>query len=86
MDLILPLFLENNALDAELEAFCSSDPEYRNAKQQFYETAEEISRRVGFDLYDAFERSFGTYLDRTAELYYLFGLGFRQELLRAIGG
>ncbi len=86
MNLILPLLLENEALDAELEAFCDSDPKYLKAKQQFFEAAEEISRRVGFDLYDAFERSFSAYLYRTADLYYLFGLGFRQEVLRAIGG
>ncbi len=86
MNLILPLFLENDALDDELEAFCNSDPKYLEAKQQFYEAAEDIAQRVGFDLYDAFERSFGVYLSRTADLYYLFGLGFRQEVLRAIGG
>ncbi len=83
---ILPLLLENDALDAELEAFCNSDPKYLKARQQFYETAEKISQRVGFDLYDTFERSFGAYMSRTAGLYYLFGLGFRQEVLRAIGG
>ncbi len=85
MNLILPLLLENEALDAELEAFCGSDPKYLDLKRQFYETAEEVSRRIGFDLYDAFERSFSAYLYRTADLYYLFGLGFRQELLRVIG-
>ncbi len=85
MNMLPSLFLENDILDAELEAFCDNDPKYLKAKQQFYETAEEVFRRVGFDLYDAFERSFNAYLYRTADLYYLFGLGFRQELLRAIG-
>ncbi len=86
MNLILPLFLENEAIDDQIEAFCNSSPEYRKAKQQFYEAAKDIAQRVGFDLYDAFESSFGVYLSRTADLYYLFGLGFRQEVLRAIGG
>ena len=85
MNTLLPMLLENDALDAELEAFCTNDPEYLIARQQFYEAANEIAQRVGFNMYDTFERSFGAYLSRTADLYYLFGLGFRQELLKAIG-
>jgi len=86
MNILPSLLPKNDALDAELETFCNSDPEYLKIRQQFYETAEKIAQRVGFDLYDAFETSFSAYLYRTADLYYLFGLGFRQELLRAIGG
>ncbi len=86
MNTVLHLLLENEAIDDRIEEFCNSDPEYLKAKQQFYEAQEELVKRIGLDLYDAFERSFGAYLYRTADLYYLFGLGFRQEVLQAIGG
>jgi len=86
MNTVLRLFLENEAIDDRIEEFCNSDPEYLRAKQQFYEAEEELVKRIGLDLYDAFERSFSQYLYRTADLYYLFGLGFRQEVLRAMGG
>ena len=85
MNTLQSLFLENDALDSEMETFCTNDPKYLQARQQFYEIAEEIAKHVGLDLYNAFEKSFHTYLYRTADLYYLFGLGFRQELLHAIG-
>lgn len=86
MNTLPSLFLENNALDAELEKFCTNDPEYLKIKQEFYKTADEIAALVGFDRYDAFERSFGAYLYRTADLYYLYGLGLRQDILRVMGG
>jgi len=86
MNILPSLFLKNDALDAELEAFCTNDPKYLKERQQFYETAEEIAKLIGPDLYNTFEKSFNLYLYRTADLYYLFGLGFRQELLRAIDG
>lgn len=86
MNAIMPLLLENDALDAEIEAFCVSDPEYLKTKQEFYKTANEIAALVGFDLYDVFEKSFSAYLFRTADLYYLYGLGLRQDILQAIGG
>ncbi len=86
MNLILPLFLENEAIDDRIEEFCNSDPKYLEARQQFYEAQDELAERIGPGLYDAFERSFNIYLNRTADLYYLFGLGFRQEILRALGG
>lgn len=84
MNLLPSLFL-NDTIDAELESFCTSDPEFIAAKQAFYKTAHEIAEQIGFDEFDAFERSFHTYMYRTADLYYLFGLGFRQEVLQSMG-
>lgn len=83
MNTLSSLFL-NDTVDAEIEAFCASDPEYLKTKQEFYETAEKIALRVGFDLYDAFEKSLGAYWTRASDLYYLYGLGFRQEVLRSL--
>ena len=85
MNTLPSLFLENDAIDAEMEAFCRSDPEYLEMKQRFDEASEEIAKLVGFNVYDAFERSFWDYFFHTANLYYLFGLGLRQEILQAMG-
>ena len=81
----LPSLFLNDTIDAEIEAFCASDPEFAKAKQEFYENANQIAKLVGPGLYDAFERGFSRYLNRTADLYYLYGLGLRQAVLQTIG-
>lgn len=85
MNALPSLLLHNDDLEAQLESFCANDPEFASAKEQFYETANQIAHLVGFDLYDTFEKGFSQYLYRTADLYYLFGLGLRQEILQALG-
>ena len=84
MNSISSLFL-NDTIDAEIEAFCASDPEFVEAKRQFYAAAHEIKKLVGRDLYNALETSFGAYWLRASDLYYLYGLGLRQEILQTIG-
>ena len=81
----LPSIFLNDTIDAEIEAFCASDPEFVSAKEQFYAAAHEIAELVSRDLYDAFETSFGAYWTRASDLYYLYGLGLRQDILRAMG-
>ncbi len=84
MNTLLSLFL-NETIDTEIESFCASDPEFVIRQQQFDATAHKIAELVGYDLYDAFEVSLGTYWRRASDLYYLYGLGLRQEVLRAMG-
>ncbi|RKI71047.1 hypothetical protein D7V91_01715 [bacterium 1xD42-67] len=84
MDAIQSLFLNDTVID-EIETFCANDPELVRRKQRFYSTADEIAKLAGHDLYDAFEKSLGDYLYRTADLYYLYGLGLRQEIFRTLG-
>ena len=85
MNSITSLLFDNEILEAEIEAFCANDPKYLQTMQQFEKAAEEIAKHVGHDLYNTFEKSFNMYLYRTADLYYLFGLGLRQDLLQAMG-
>ena len=80
----LPSLFLNDAIDAEIEAFCASDPKFVEAKQQFYAAAHEVKKLVGRDLYDALETSLGTYWNRASDLYYLYGLGLRQEILQVL--
>ena len=84
MEKLKILFLENPDLAEQIEAFCEQNPAFLKAKLEFYETAHEIARIAGYDLYDRFERRLGDYLDCYTGLYYLFGLGLRQEVLSAL--
>ena len=81
----LPSLFLNDTIDAEIEAFCASDPEFISAKEQFHATARKIEALIGPDLYDALETSLGAYWPRATDLYYLYGLGLRQDILRAMG-
>ena len=78
------LFLDNLELDEAISAFLAQDPEFVQAEQEFYETAHEIAQLVGFERYDRFERRLGRYTARLSVIHYLFGLGLRQEVLRAM--
>ena len=55
MNTLSTLFLNNEALDAEIAAFCAEDPEFISTEQAFYDTAHKIAQIAGFDLYDEFE-------------------------------
>lgn len=78
------LFLDSPNLDEKIVSFLAQDPEFAQAEQEFYETAHEIAQLVGFERYDRFERRLGRYTARLSVIHYLFGLGLRQEVLRAM--
>ena len=81
----LPSLFLNDTIVTEIETFCASDPEFMRTKQEFYKITDQIETLASPDLYDAFEKGLWAYLYRTADLYYLYGLGLRQEVLRTIG-
>ena len=83
-DKIKMLFLDNPEMTEQIEAFCQRDPLFSKVKLEFYETAHEIAQIVGYELYDRFEQRFGLYTARSSDLYYLFGLGLRQEVVSAL--
>ena len=81
----LPSLFLNDTIVTEIEAFCASDPEFMRTKQEFYKITDQIETLASPDLYNAFEKGLWAYLYRTADLYYLYGLGLRQDILWAIG-
>ncbi len=83
-DAIKMLFVDNPEIDEAVKEFYEKSPEYLKVKQEFYETAEEIAKIVGYDLYNRFEQLFGIYVARANDIYYLFGLGLRQEVISAL--
>ena len=80
----LPSLFLNDTIVTEIEAFCASDPEFMRTKQEFYKITDQIETLASPDLYNAFEKGLWAYLYRTADLYYLYGLGLRQDILRAM--
>ncbi len=85
MNLLPAVLFNHEILDPEISVFCARDPEFVQAEQRFHEAAQQIQELVGLDQYDTFEKTFTRYLYRTADLYYLYGLGLRQEILQALG-
>ena len=83
MNAIQSLFL-NDTINTEIEAFCAGDQEFTKAQQEFYEITDQFEKLADPSLYNAFEKSLWAYLYRTADLYYLYGLGLRQEILGAL--
>jgi hypothetical protein len=83
-ELIRTLFAENPEIEEAIEEFCAQSPEYLKVKQEFYETAQQIAEIAGYHLYDQFERRFALYTACSNDLYYLFGLGLRQEIISAL--
>ena len=81
----LPSLFLNDTIVTEIETFCASDPEFMRTKQEFYKITDQIETLASPDLYNAFEKGLWAYLYRTADLYYLYGLGLRQEILQTIG-
>ena len=54
-------------------------------QQEFNKITDQIETLASPDMYDAFEKGLWAYLYSTADLYYLYGLGLRQEILQTLG-
>lgn len=84
IDLIEMLFMKNPGIEEAVKEFSAQNPEYLRRKNEFYEIAQEIAAIVGYDLYNRFEQGFASYIACSNDIYYLFGLGLRQEVLSAL--
>ena len=83
---IKSLFLDNPCLSAQVSAFCASLPEYKAAERAYYAAEQDLEDRLGYEAFDRFSEVQFRYVNQLAHAYYLFGLGLRQEVLRALGG
>ena len=85
MDNILStLFLDNPYIPEQIYAFRNQLPEFREVERAYEEAAGGLRAQPGPD-YDDFEETLNWYLARYVHVYYLFGLGLRQEVLSALG-
>ena len=83
-DPIKMLFIDNPEIDEAIKDFCAQSPDYLKIKEEFYETAQQIAGIVGWELYNRFEQRFALYIAGSNDIYYLFGLGLRQEVISAL--
>ena len=83
-DKLKMLFIDNPEIEEAIKEFCEQSPDYLKIKQEFYETAQQVAGVIGWELYNRFEQRFGLYIASSNDIYYLFGLGLRQEVLSAL--
>ena len=79
------LFFENPKLDTEIYTFCKSNQEYNQAESAYEAMMGDLRAKLGFQETEEIEECFLEYLSQLAHVYYLFGLGLRQEVLWALG-
>ena len=82
-DKLKMLFVDNPYIAEQVCAFCKTLPEFREAEQEFHAASDRIEKKLGKDLYFAFENTQSWYMAKLVNAYYLFGLGLRQEVLDA---
>ena len=84
-DLLYTLFQDNPELPGKIYEFCKSDPEFCQAEREFNAISHQVAEKLGRELYYKFENTQSWYMAKLVNVYYLFGLGLRQEILEKIG-
>ena len=84
-DILKTLFLDNPYLEEQVHAFCQQSPEFQAARRAYEAQLDRAEERLGFEAVDELEDAVIRYLSQCAHVYYLFGLGLRQEVLSALG-
>ena len=81
-DVVLDLLCRSPEVLESISKFLPTIPAYQAAQQDFYATAER--EKVGAELFNRLEDQFLTYTNYEVRAYYAFGLGLREELIRAL--
>ena len=83
-DILYTLFQDNTELPGKIYKFCKGNPEFCQAEREFEAISEQIAEKLGKELYFGFERVQSDYMAHLVNVYYLFGLGLRQEIISAL--
>jgi len=78
------LFFDNPGLSDAMGDFCRSFPEYDEAHQEYERLLEELERAMGQAWTLRFEEALNRCWAVEDNASYLFGLGVRREVLRAL--
>lgn len=84
-DILYTLFQDNTELPGKIFEFCKMDAEFCQAEREFSAISKQVAEKLGRELYFDFESAQSWYMAKLANVYYLFGLGLRQEILEKIG-
>ena len=79
------VFSDNPNLPHKIYTYCKSIPEYSEAKRDYENMLGALEAQLGYERMQQVEDCFVRYLSQLAHVYYLFGLGLRQEVLWALG-
>ena len=80
----IKLILNSDELNQTLCTFYKNMPNYRQANQSYDAILGQVKEAMGFEFFDQMEESIITYWSLQTYAHYLFGLGFRQEILSAL--
>ena len=83
-DVVLDLLCRSPEVLESISKFLPTIPAYQAAQQDFYATSEQVREKVGAELFNRLEDQFLTYTNYEVRAYYAFGLGLREELIRAL--
>lgn len=83
-DALLDLLWQKRDVLESISKFLRTIPAYQQAQRDFYAAAEQLRAQVSPELYDRLEDQFLTYTNYEVMAYYAFGLGLREELIRAL--
>lgn len=83
-NLLAELFWKPEEITRGADQLCQTIPGYFEAKQEYDDMAEKIQSIVGYDLYDQFLTRLMRYTNYEVCAYYAFGLGLREDVVRAL--
>jgi len=83
-DIINTVFLDNPYLPEQVCAFCNTLPAFLEAEREYRSAEEALEHRIGYAAFSDFDEAQSHYMAQLVRAYYLFGLGLRQEVLRAM--
>ena len=84
-DILKTLFLDNPYIPEQFYTFCCQQPEFQAAERAYEEAINRLRLRLGAEEVNDFDETLTWYLNQYLHVYYLFGLGIRQEVLSALG-
>lgn len=83
-NLLAELFWKPEEVTQRADQLCQTLPGYPEAKQEYDDVAEKIQAIVGYELYDQFFTRLMRYTNYEICAYYAFGLGLREDVIRAL--
>lgn len=83
-NLLAELFWKPEEITRRAGQLCQTIPGYFEAKQERDDMAEKIRAIVGYDLFDQFFTKLMRFTDYEIYAYYTFGLGLREDVIRAL--
>jgi len=83
-ELLAQMLWESEDVHTAAAQLCDSMPEFKEARQQYEETAEQVQSLIGYELLDRLCSQLSLCTSCEVRAYYCLGLGLREELVKAL--